>query len=252
MPTVKRALESAVYWGFVSVSSLTLFPVASGIYLVTAPFDPRRALLHRFTSVWAGLYSWGNPRWTISVEGQDQIRDDEPAVLVANHRSLVDIFVLYRLFRHFKWVAKAELFRVPLIGWNMALNGYVPLKRGDASSVQAMFERCHQALRSGSSVLIFPEGTRSRSERLRPFKVGAFELAQQAGVPIIPIAIEGTQDALEREWLVHDASMRISVLEPIRPESWSGVTAEELAQQVHNRIQSFLHERATSASDASS
>ena len=96
---LRRAL-SLVFWLFLVASSIVLFPVAVLIWAVTAPFDRRRALLHRFTCFWASLYTWLNPAWRVRVEGRDRIRPDAAYVMVANHQSLLDILVLFRLFVH--------------------------------------------------------------------------------------------------------------------------------------------------------
>src|SRR5256712_5695173 len=188
---LRRAL-SLVFWLFLVASSIVLFPVAVLIWAVTAPFDRRRALLHRFTCFWASLYTWLNPAWRVRVEGRDRIRPDATYVIVANHQSLLDILVLFRLFVHFKWVSKIENFRVPFIGWNMWLNRYIKLRRGSRESVAHMMRACERTLARGSSIVMFPEGTRSRDGRLQPFKPGAFTIAQRTGVPILPIVVEGT------------------------------------------------------------
>jgi len=224
---------SAIYWLFVALSSVALFPIALLLFAVTAPFDPRRVALHRFTCAWASLYTWLNPLWSVAVQGRDHLDDRAPAVLVSNHLSLVDILVLFRLFRHFKWVSKRENFRIPFIGWNMALNGYIGLVRGDRRSVEQMFHRCEQTLRGGSSVLIFPEGTRSKDGVMRPFKSGAFELAARTHVPIVPIALVGSDHALPKKgFTIRRARILVSVLKPLNPETFAGVDPEVLADQV--------------------
>src|SRR5213594_635414 len=155
-----RRAFSLVFWVFLVASSIVLFPVALLIWAVTAPFDRPRALLHRFTCFWASLYTWLNPAWRVRVEGRERIRPDAAYVMVANHQSLLDILVLFRLFVHFKWVSKIENIRVPFIGWNMALNRYIKLRRGDKSSAQQMMRACKRALADGNSIMMFPEGTR--------------------------------------------------------------------------------------------
>ena len=109
---VKR-VGSAVFWLFLVVSSLTLFPVALLVWAVTALFDRRLTLLHQFTCFWASLYTWLNPVWRVTVEGRDKIKAGVTYVMVANHQSLLDILVLFRLFKHYKWVSKIENFRCP-------------------------------------------------------------------------------------------------------------------------------------------
>ncbi len=118
-----RPLLSVVFWAFIVLSSLVLFPVAVLIFLVTAPFDRRRAVLHRFTCLWASLYTWLNPAWNVTIHGRERLHRAGPAVIVANHLSLLDLLVMFRLQSHFKWVSKIENFRVPLIGWNMTRDG---------------------------------------------------------------------------------------------------------------------------------
>jgi 1-acyl-sn-glycerol-3-phosphate acyltransferase len=233
-----RRLYSAAFWTFLLVSSVLLFPLALAVFLLTAPVDRRRVALHRFTCWWASLYTWTNPLWPVTIHHRERIRDDEAAVLVSNHLSLLDILVLFRLFRHFKWVSKIENFRVPCIGWNMHLNGYIPLRRGDRASVIRMLERCRTTLRSGSSIMMFPEGTRSRDGSLRPFKPGAFALALECGVPVIPILIHGTGDALPKRGFVLRGRhpITVHVLEPIPPADMAGLDADALAEVVRQRI----------------
>jgi len=172
-----RPILSTLFWIFLTVSSILLFPVAVVIWALTAPFDRRRRLLHLFTCFWASLYTWLNPAWPVRIEGRHHVRRNEAYVMVANHLSLLDILVLFRLFTHYKWVSKIENFRVPCIGWNMSLNRYIKLRRGDRASVVKMMKACRETLDEGNSIMMFPEGTRSPTGRMRAFKTGAFELA---------------------------------------------------------------------------
>jgi 1-acyl-sn-glycerol-3-phosphate acyltransferase len=228
---VLNRLASLAFWGFIAVSSVLLFPVALALWLVTLPFDRRGVALHRFTCFWASLYTWLNPLWPVTVRGRERIDPQTTYVMVANHLSLLDILVLFRLFRHFKWVSKIENFKVPFIGWNMRLNRYIPLKRGDRASIIEMLARCEQTLRSGSSILMFPEGTRSRDGRLQAFKPGAFDLAIRLGLPILPVVVTGTADALPKHGFVLQGrqTIGIRVLEPIPPDSFAGLDAAALA-----------------------
>ena len=221
---------SLLFWAFIVVSSALLFPVALLVWAVTAPFDRRLRVQHLFTCWWASLYSWLNPLWRVRVEGREHIRPGRTYVMVANHQSFLDILILFRLFRHFKWVSKAEMFRIPAIGWNMALNRYVKLRRGSPESIARMMATCEKHLAEGSSLMICPEGTRSEDGRLKPFKHGAFTLAQRAKVPLLPIVIEGTAYALPKHGFVlrgHHA-IRVRVLPEIPVERVMGVTTEEL------------------------
>jgi 1-acyl-sn-glycerol-3-phosphate acyltransferase len=233
---------STVFWSFLVVSSVALFPVAVAIWLATALFDRRLRLLHRFTCFWASLYTWLNPAWRVIVEGAHKIRADETYVMVANHQSLLDILVLFRIFSHFKWVSKIENFRVPFIGWNMSLNRYIKLKRGDRDSVLRMLRECERTLARGSSIMMFPEGTRSVDGRLRAFKPGAFALAQSARRPILPIVIRGTSNALPKRGFVLRGRhrIRLTVLDEIPYESFADEPLEALTGRVRHLIEQRL------------
>ncbi len=223
-----------MFWAFVVLSSILLFPVAVLIWLVTVLFDRRLVVLHRFTCFWASLYTWLNPLWPVTITGRENIRPGTTYVLAANHLSLLDILVLFRLFRDFKWVSKAEIFKVPLIGWNMSMNRYIRLQRGQRDSVVRMMEQAQQTLESGSSIMMFPEGTRSKSGELQRFKTGAFELALATGVPVVPIVISGTHNALPKHGFVLQGRHEIGVhvLAPVDPIG----TSEQLCEQVRALI----------------
>jgi 1-acyl-sn-glycerol-3-phosphate acyltransferase len=152
---------SVVFWVFIAVTCPVFFLGALLVWLVTLPFDRRRVILHLYSSAWAVFYIHVNPLWRLRITGRDRLPRRGAAVLVANHASLIDILVLFGLFRPFKWVSKQEIFRIPLIGWNMRLNDYVPLVRGSGDSVRRMMAHCDRLLAAGSPVMIFPEGRRT-------------------------------------------------------------------------------------------
>ena len=244
---MRRRALSLAFWVFLTVSSVLLFPLAVAIWAVSAPFDPKRRLLHRFTCFWASLYTWFNPAWRVRVEGRERIRRDTTYVMVANHQSLLDILVLFRLFTHFKWVSKIENFRIPFIGWNMALNRYIKLRRGDQRSIEQMLRACEATLAAGNSIMMFPEGTRSTDGRLRSFKHGAFTLALTARLPLLPIVVEGTANALPKRGFVlkgrHD--IRIRVLDEIPFQQFAHLEVEKLAAEMHARFLEALNQAPT-------
>jgi len=239
-----RRAGSLLFWSFLVVSSLLLFPVALLIWATTVLFDRRLVLLHRFTCFWASLYTWLNPVWRVHIEGRDKIRPDAAYVMVANHQSLLDILVLFRLFTHFKWVSKIENFRVPAVGWNMSLNRYIKLRRGDKDSIADMMTACERTLADGNSIMMFPEGTRSADGRLREFKHGAFTLAQQTRSPLLPILIHGTADALPKRGFVLQGRHAISVrvLEEIPYERFAQMPVEQLTNDVRALMAAALRQ----------
>jgi 1-acyl-sn-glycerol-3-phosphate acyltransferase len=243
---MRRRLLSLGFWLFLATSSIVLFPVAVLIWALTAPFDRRRVLLHRFTCFWASLYTWLNPAWRVRVHGVEHVRPGVTYVMVANHQSLLDILVLFRLFVHFKWVAKAELFRIVCIGWNMSLNRYIRLRRGDAGSIRQMMDDAERTLAEGSSIMIFPEGTRSPDGHLKAFKHGAFTLALRGRVPLLPIVVEGTANALPKRGFILQGRHAISVrvLPEIPYAAFAGDSVEVLTERVHALFRRELGEPA--------
>ncbi len=237
-----QRLLSATFWAFLVLSSCALFPIAVLLWLLTSPFDRRRWVLHRFTCFWASLYSWLNPAWPVELSGREKIRPDGTYVMVANHLSLLDVLVLFRLFTHFKWVSKIENFRLPLVGWNMRLNGYIELIRGDRESVAKMLAECRRTLRKENSIMMFPEGTRSPDGRLRSFKQGAFELALDTEKPILPIVVQGTADALPKRGFVLRGRhrIRVTVLDELPYESFADRSVAELTDHVRSLIADHL------------
>ena len=232
-----RVAGSALFWAFFVVSSAALFGVAAAVWALSRPFDPDGRVQHLYSCAWAQLYFWVNPAWRLEVRGREKLPWRGPAVLVANHESLADILVLFGLYRPFKWVSKAENFRLPFIGWNMRLNRYVPLVRGDPASIARMMDDCRRWLDRGVPVLLFPEGTRSPDGRVRAFKDGAFRLAVEKGCPVFPIAVAGTARTLPKHGLVLTgrADCRVRVLDPVVPADAGGDVAA-LRDLVRERI----------------
>ncbi len=237
-----NAVASVLLLIFIALSSLVFFVGALIIWLLTVALDPRRRLLHLYACLWASVYVWLTPYWRVRYQGRELVDPAQTYVIVSNHQSLLDILIAFGLFIHFKWVSKIEIFRVPVIGWNMVLNDYIPLKRGDKQSIQEMMAHCERHLRSGSSVFMFPEGTRSPNGQLKAFKVGAFELAKRLQLPILPVVIAGTTRALPKKSLIltgrHEISLK--VLPCIEPEIFAEMSSVELAELTHQCIAAEL------------
>ncbi len=165
--------------------------------------------------------------WKFDIEGERPADiDTKGYVVVANHESQADPFLLSFLPWDMRWVAKEDLFKQPLSGWAMRLGGDIPLRRGEGESVRACLLECERAIRAGISVMMFPEGTRSPTGDLLPFKDGAFDLAIRAGVPILPIALAGTRAMRPKHsrWF-GKAHACAKILAPIPTE---GMTVEDV------------------------
>jgi 1-acyl-sn-glycerol-3-phosphate acyltransferase len=136
---------------------------------------------------------------------------------------MVDVLAVFALRAPFLWVSKVENFYVPFLGWNMWLNGYVPLRRGHLPSIMRMVRTCHRRLRDGHSLFVFPEGTRSTTGELIRFYPGAFRMAVRFGVPIVPVV-----------------PVLLRVLEPVKPSDVGG-DHRRLLDVVRSRMQRELH-----------
>ncbi len=250
---MKNRLIAVSWFVFVGVTSVIFFLIAVLIRILTWPFDRRQVVLQQLTCFWAALYTWIIPAWRIKIEGREHLPRKAPHVVVSNHQSLLDILVIFNLFFHFKFVSKIEIFKIPLIGWNMYLNKYIRLTRGDRKSVAQMLKDCKSALAGGSSVLIFPEGTRSPDGRIRAFKPGAFIVAHEMKAPISPVVIAGTNSALPKYSMNfhgrHD--IRIRVLPAIAYESFAHLPVEDTAEMVRDIIIKAHEELRPMSSEAS-
>ncbi|HUN53523.1 MAG TPA: lysophospholipid acyltransferase family protein [Smithella sp.] len=231
-------LVSAIFLVFIALTSSLLFVIALLLRVISYPFDRRLRLLHLFTCFWGSIYTWVMPAWRIRIEGRENVRKNKAYMIVSNHQSQMDILVAFRLFFHYKWVSKSEMFRVPFVGWNMSLNRYVKLKRGDKESVEKMLRECAIHLREGSSIFMFPEGTRSPDGEVKNFKLGAFEMALKEKVPILPIVVSGTNKALPKYSMnFHGVQkMYIKIFEEIPYSAFKNLSATETAEMVRQFI----------------
>jgi 1-acyl-sn-glycerol-3-phosphate acyltransferase len=238
MQKAGQYLVSLYFWCGLFLFSAILFPISFVVWALTVPFDRRLFILHKYTCLWSTIVLSLNPIWKIRVYRKDKIGKGVTYVMVSNHQSGMDIIVLFKLWAHFKWVAKRSLFYYPFIGWNMWLNRYISLERGKSSSMRKMMTDAERTLKSGNSVMIFPEGTRSLNGKLQPFKTGAFHIALQAGVPILPIAISGTSEAVRKGGFLvsKNFNIRAQVLDPVPYESFAELDPREVAEMVHKLI----------------
>ncbi len=214
--TAARTVLSAWAWVVLAVLIVVFTPLVAVTRLVTAPFDSGRYHAGYLFRKLAVVHQHLNPLWKFTVTGN--IPDDprHPYVVVANHESFVDILLISHLPFEMKWMSKSEFFKIPLVGWMMTMAGDIKLVRGDKkASAQALIDS-RDRLTKKVSVMIFPEGTRSQTGELAEFRDGAFRVAIQAGVPVIPLAVLGTRDALiKHDWRFGSTDAEVRVLDPI-------------------------------------
>ncbi len=238
-----QRLVSAWTWSVWITLVFLGFPVACVIFALTAPFDPGRYVAGRFFRLIGKSGAALNPWWHFRTTGVRITDPRHPYVAVANHESYADIFLLCYLPWEMKWLAKKQVFRIPVMGWHMWLAGDVPLVRGNRSSAVGALAKCRDRLAKRVSVMIFPEGTRSPTDELLPFKDGAFALAVEAQVPVLPIAIAGTRDAMAKHsFLVGHATAACRVLEPIETTGLGPSDVPALRERVRALIDDARHE----------
>lgn len=206
-----NALLSAWAWFELGFLVLAGFCVQVVLAAVTWPFDRRRIVTGRFLRLIGVAVAKLSPFWRFGVDGP-ATAPSRKTVVVGNHESQADPFLLSHLPWEMKWLAKASLFRIPVAGWSMWLAGDVPVRRGEQDSARGAMAICRRWLDRGVPVMIFPEGTRSQTDDLLPFKDGAFRLAIEAGADILPVALSGTRKSLPKHsWRFQRAQARVTV-----------------------------------------
>lgn len=230
-------LVSIWAWFVLGGCILLWLPLLAIIRLVTAPFDPGRYWVGLFFRKIGVVSATLNPLWHFRVSGVMPENPRRPYVVVSNHESFVDILLISHLPWEMKWLSKVEILRIPVLGWNMVLAGDVPVERGTRKSALKAMRRCREVLARRVSVIIFPEGTRSTTEEMLPFKEGAFRLAIDAGVPILPLVVRGTRTALPKHgWRFGRSDAEVRVLPPVETAGLTTRDIPALTERVREMI----------------
>ncbi|HEX2602766.1 MAG TPA: lysophospholipid acyltransferase family protein [Gemmatimonadaceae bacterium] len=173
----------------------------------------------------------------IRVHGRENLAGDAPRIFASNHVSWFDVPALARILPRYKFVAKAELFKVPIFGKGMRAAGMIELQRENRKAAFGAYEVAAERIRAGNSVVVFPEGTRGHEYPLRPFKKGPFVLAIAAGVPIVPIVVHGTIEIMPKGSLwAHPGTIDVHLLEPVSTTGIDYDHREALMQAVRTRM----------------
>jgi len=238
-----NVIKSVWVW-LSSIVFITLaFPVALFLWLISLLFDDRRLMNNRWMVIQGIVLTKMSPFWKVITEGREKIDQDQAYVIVPNHQSLLDI-VFFNMLRHrLRWVSKKEIFRVPLVGWEMRMVKYIELVRGNKSSVIKMMEECVQSLKEGISIVIFPEGTRSLNGAIGKFKTGAFQIAIKTDKPLLPVLIDGTGEIMPKKGGIifrNRRVVRIMVLDPIFPGQFGTGDPDELASRVQSLMDTAM------------
>lgn len=229
----------------VALTFLVATPVLGLVVIVAA--------LLRVPNRPGGVYDWAARTWSrflliaagarVRLHGVEHAGGGAPRVFVCNHVSWYDVFALASELPKYRFVAKAELFRIPIFGPAARAVGTIPIERENRSAAFQSYEVAGQMIREGNPVVVFPEGTRGESYALRPFKKGPFVLAIASGVPIVPVIVHGAREILPRgRMTVRSGVVNVHFLPPV---STSGLTYDDrdrLAREVHGRMAAALRE----------
>lgn len=232
---------STIMWAGVAV--LTVFFSTLDL-LVVLPLSllldqGSRRLVHQISVAWArGIIAW-NPLWRLAVTGRQNIQAGKHYLVISNHQSLLDILaVAAALPLNFRFLAKKELFYVPFMGWAMACAGYVPVDRSSHDSGRKAVRRIVELLKKGLSVLLFPEGTRSPDGKIHAFKLGAFKIARESRVEILPVVVDGTGTALPKKslFLRKRSTFVVSIGRPVSLDNLSEHSLEEAKEKIRHEM----------------
>jgi 1-acyl-sn-glycerol-3-phosphate acyltransferase len=217
--------------------------VLAVIAVLSGFFDRTGESVFKIARFWSRLVL-GVPGVRVKVEQRTPLDPQRPYIFMCNHASMVDIWAGFvGVPVSFRFIAKKQLARIPLFGWAMWAGRFIFIDRQNAVAARRSIEEAARRIKSGQSVLIYPEGTRTRDGRLMPFKKGGFHLAIDSGAAIVPMAIEGTRVLMPRgAMLMRAGEVRLQIGEPIATADLGPGDREQLVKQVHARIAEMLGE----------
>lgn len=237
-------LKSIIVWIIGICFMVVLFPLTFIIWLVVLPFDKKRIIVHWLLVNQSFILTRIMPVWGIKTKGREKAISGTTYVVISNHQSILDILFINSLRYNYKWISKIENVKLPFLGWYLKMADYITVDRDNEESKAEMLEKSLAYLKNGTSIMLFPEGTRSSDSEIGFFKRGAFQLAIQAGVPILPIVIDGTGGILPKHGLLFRSGnhVKVRVYDPVMPESFETINPDELAHRFSNMMKEWLTE----------
>lgn len=216
-----RTVFSVIIWIYWAVCIITFFCIVTLLYLLTLPFDRFNRIPNRVLKGLAWVMMKINPGWSFEIDGADPQKISQPTIVVANHQSFLDLPLLYLLPWGMKWVAKKSLFQIPIFGWIIYMTGQIAIDRHSMRSAQKI-DKLVEPIQAGIPAMIFPEGTRTKTGELKPFKKGAFKLAKQYNFNILPVTLDGGYQAMPSgDWRIdYKQDFKISVLDPVPADQY--------------------------------
>ena len=240
---MRKAIEGTYTYLELAAVAVAWIPIMGASRLRHRKDDVPR-IAGRWMRRYGRVVSAITPLWNFEVQGDAPPDISHRAyVVVSNHMSNADPFLLSWLPWDMQWISKDELFHLPLFGWLLQLSGDIGVKRGEGDSVRAMLARCRHALSHGLSLMIFPEGTRAKDGGMGKFKDTAFQLAIEEGTPVLPIALSGTRPCMPKGAKFFGRAHAIArVLEPIDTKGMTLADLPRLRDQARERIEAAVLE----------
>lgn len=222
-----------IYSAIVIVWTVLITALIGSFIIVICLFGNFEHKVHRIARFWAFLIIFVS-RIPVKVEGMAHIDPSGSYIYMSNHQSNFDIPVLLAYLKvQFRWLAKMELFKIPIFGRGMKNAGYISINRADRRAAIGSLQQAAGAIKDGVSILIFPEGTRSLDGNIRPFKKGGFVLAVESGIPIVPIVVHGTYAIMPKSSLrIRRGPVIVEICEPIETTGYTRETKDALLEKV--------------------
>lgn len=235
---------SALFYIFLALLCLVFLVLSAVALVLCSPFDRARRVVHNLSRVLVRIFYAVPPLWRQRVEGLEHVDRTKAYVVVVNHNAMTDIPALYYLPLNFRWVSKREVFRIPFFGQFLRLHGDICIDRGRAAeAMEQLLRKGRMWISRGVSIAIFPEGTRSKDGAIHRFKAGAFALAKEAGVEILPVVLDGTRTAIRKNRMLNWTNRTtIRVLEPVSAADVRDTELHALIDAVHGRMAAALEE----------
>lgn len=230
---MRNRLQTIYYLTLLSLFTVVIFTVFAAVWVLTVLFDRERVVCHHVSRFWSKMIYRLSPWWSVEVSGMEHVEQGRAYVVVSNHQAMLDIPLLYVLPFDFKWVSKREVYRIPVFGWVLWMHGDVAIERGVSAAAKAMMQTCEDYLRRGVSIVMFPEGTRTKTGQVGMFKEGAMLLARQSGAEILPVVIDGTFDAFDKRG-------RIAAPHTFRVRILPAIGTDEVAQRSTRELRETL------------
>ncbi len=230
------ALIRTIFAAIVCILATTIGAIGAVIARLFGVEDKLGGIFDHTPRVWSRITLWASGVRVV-VHNPERMSGGEPRIYMSNHLSWFDIPTLAGVLPRYKFVAKAELFKVPVFGQAIRAIGMVPLDRQNRKAAFAAYDIAVEKIREGNSVVVFPEGMRGYDYPIRPFKKGPFVLAIAAGVPIVPVLVHGTHEVFAKgTLLVRSGQVDVHLLEPVATTGLDYSAREELAETVRSRL----------------